>query len=357
MRRLILFFCLSGVLVPDSADSYVTVSQLREFLQSKATRKLSDDEVADRLASVSLSERLSADTAAQLFTVTQLGPKAAEQFRFLAALSSLRSLPSAENPNIPAPDNAEQKRLLDTVSNYLNQATHQLPDFIATRITSSFNNIPQGKEEEKRYKAARMHWVAESHQDVSYHNGHEIDSNQNSLHRALTTWGEFGPVLDVLSRDLSSSHIVWDHWERNSSQKPIAVFQYSISRSASHYKIDYCCYKISENSGSLYFRENPAYSGYFYVAPETGTISKIVVRADLEEDGPIEESGIELEYGTVNIGGRDYVCPLNGTAILNVRVPDPHSTTKKDIEKNLNEVRFVNYHKFRSTVQILPDAR
>jgi hypothetical protein len=322
-------------------------------LHSEHAKKPTDDGLANRLASVSLSEQLSASATEQLFAEIPLGPKAAEQLHFLAAFSNFRPPPPSENLNIPAPEDAEQKRLLESATDYAHNAIHQLPDFLATRVTRSFNNDFQDPTAKKRSKIARLHWASEHHREISYRNGHE-DLGNESRSEGFTTWGEFGPILDLLFSNLSNSHSVWNRWEKTPTGKLIAVFQYSVPKSASHYLIDFCCYRTSESSGWLSFHDMPAYHGNVSVDSVTGIITKITIQADLEESSALKESGMEVEYGTVNIGGKEYTCPLHGTTILTVQMPDKEANTGFSLRKYINEVSFVNYHKFGSTVRIMP---
>jgi hypothetical protein len=59
-----------------------------------------------------------------------------------------------------------------------------------------------------------------------------------------------------------------------------------------------------------------------------------------------------VQYGYVDIGGKNYVCPIQGIA-----VSDVHNLVMESdgvgLEKHINVVQFLNYHKFGSTSRIL----
>ena len=67
-------------------------------------------------------------------------------------------------------------------------------------------------------------------------------------------------------------------------------------------------------------------------------------------------SGTAVQYGRVNIGGKDYICPVRGVAVLEVHNLVMEVTDKVGPERLVNEVRFNSYHKFASTVRILPEG-
>lgn len=67
-------------------------------------------------------------------------------------------------------------------------------------------------------------------------------------------------------------------------------------------------------------------------------------------------SGTAVQYGRVNIGGKDYICPIRGVAVSELHNLAMEDTYKIGPERLINEVRFSNYHKFASTMRILPEG-
>jgi VWFA-related protein len=95
----------------------------------------------------------------------------------------------------------------------------------------------------------------------------------------------------------------------------------------------------------------PAYHGTLSLDPETGAIRRITVEAGITGTDVVKRADIAVEYGSVDIGGRSYICPLRGLA-LSVDHYHPGLRLQEPIAR-INEVRFVNYHKFGSTSRIL----
>ena len=98
-----------------------------------------------QLSDLQLIERL--NTAKLLQLEGNLpGSHARQALTALADLSAFLSLPPAEIPPTPAPDLAEQRRIMALTITYVSKTLHQLPNFSATRITTRFQDQPQGYE-------------------------------------------------------------------------------------------------------------------------------------------------------------------------------------------------------------------
>ena len=173
----------------------------------------------------------------------------------------------------------------------------------------------------------------------------------------LTTWGEFGPVLKTVLGDSFKGSVVWNRWETGEAGALLAVFRFSVPKPASHYLVDFCCYQKSKEDPGLYtFHDMPAYHGELHVDPATGAIYRITLQAELTDADPVMISSMAVLYGRVNIGGKDYICPVRGIAISEVHNLVMELIDGVGPEKHINEVRFSDYHKFASTARILTDS-
>jgi hypothetical protein len=134
----------------------------------------------------------------------------------------------------------------------------------------------------------------------------------------------------------------------------LAVFQYAVPKSASHYLVDYCCYRNAEDeTRELSFHDHPAYHGEVVLSPDSGVIRRITIQADLESSAPIVGSDLAVQYGEVEIGGRAYICPVQSiatTAIHNIMMERIDGV---GIERHLNEIQYSDYHKFGSTSRLI----
>ena len=143
MRRCVLLACLAAMVSPAFAAKRVTVEQLQQVLS--AIHGKPDAEIALQLSDLQLTERLSTPKLLQL-EENLPGPQARQTLTALADLSAFLSLPPAEIPATPAPDFAEQRRVMALTMTYVSKTLHQLPNFSATRITTRFQDQPQGYE-------------------------------------------------------------------------------------------------------------------------------------------------------------------------------------------------------------------
>ena len=355
LRCFVILLTFVGLAVRIHPQIQVTVAQLRQFLTSKQGAKESDTDLADRLSSVTLSQQLTPDTLSRLISETAIGPKSAEQLQLLAFVSIFNSPPRAELPDIPAPDSAARQKMTSAAVNYVNTSLKLLPDFLATRTTLSFDNTLEPTELKHARPKATMHIVRRSHREIAYRNGREV-ADAALTDSGLTTWGEFGPILKTVLGDSFIGDVEWARWQTSETGNPLAVFRFAVPKAASHYLVDFCCYQKSKDDPVQYpFREKPGYRGELYLDPATGAIDRITLQADLTDADPVTKSEIAVQYGPVDIGGKNYICPIRGIAVSEVHNLVMESVDQVGLEKHINVVRFLNYHKFGSTTRIVPN--
>ena len=92
-----------------------------------------------------------------------------------------------------------------------------------------------------------------------------------------------------------------------------------------------------------------------FVDSGDGSIDRITVQADLNEGDPVVTSAMAVQYGRVEIGGKQFVCPIRAVAVTEIHNLLMAQIDGVGLEKHLNLVEFRNYHKFGSTVRIRPD--
>src|SRR5579863_2193122 len=117
---------------------------------------------------------------------------------------------------------------------------HKLPDFMASRVTQTFEDRPP-----RSYASPLpLHATANTTAQVIYRNGKEVDTTArgkkvDTSAMGLTSWGEFGPILTTVLLDAAQSELKWSHWEQGEAGK-VAVFRYSIPKKKSHYELQFC---------------------------------------------------------------------------------------------------------------------
>lgn len=253
--------------------------------------------------------------------------------------------------------------MLAAGAEYAQTALQHLPDFLALRVTRRFDNRPLEWSTKHAKPRLRMHWVGEFKSQIMYRHGAEITENPAApessstelvMHPGLISMGEFGPILALVFRDFKQGGIEWARWETDRVHGRLAVFHYTVPRSASHYLVAFCCYTTPEDeTRELSFRDHPAYHGELILSPDSGSILRITIEADLEGSVPILTSQLSVQYGDVEIGGRDYLCPVQSIAMTTILNHKMARIDGRGIERHLNEVQYLDYHKFGSTSRII----
>ncbi len=366
MRKLALFLVLAGTAASAFAMKRVTVAQLEQ--EVTALQGKPDAKAARQLADLQLTERLSTARFTRL-QAENLGPKVREALRIIADMSAFLNLPPAEVPQTPAPDLSTQLQILKQTINYVGRTVHQLPNFLATRVTTRFEGLPQELfQDDTNYPYQLLRFAGISSSLVSFRDGHEVvdvagkSKNKEPAINPMTTRGVFGPILYTVMLDMTHGTVKWSHWEVILG-KTLAVFAFSVPRKQSHFQIE--AYR-QPNDPSRAIQQPVGYHGQIAVDPENGTVFRIVVQADLKPTDSISRSDILVDYGPVELGGRSYICPTRSVAILMDNTM-PTSTAqsfssfsgvpiklKPHTLIQLNDVAFTQYHVFRAKSRIMP---
>ncbi len=366
MRALAVLLPLAGFVLPAFGARRVTAGELEQTLA--AAHNLPDAEIARQLSDLELTERLSRTRLDRLETDIP-GEKARQALMILADTSAFLDPPAAEILAQPAPDEAAQRKMLALTVNYVTQTLHQLPNFFATRVTSSFEDSPAVTMPGAINAAYQpIHLVGDSNVTVTFRDGHEVveKSNFDPRVRPLTTAGVFGPILGTVVVDAARSKLAWSHWEQGQTGLQ-AVFSYEVPKENSHYTLTYDSIPTNNPCSTTpqTFSEVVAYHGEMAIDPESGTIVRLTLLADMKPDEFTVNSGIEVEYGQVSIGGKDYFLPTRSvtTSLAHPLLVHggwghgqgcPTLAVMPGRQRSLNDVVFDNYHVFRSDARIVP---
>jgi VWFA-related protein len=409
---LALLLAFVAIPFPAWAAKRMTVEQLQQTLAAAQSSHRKDDDLVQQLADVELTSRVSPAALQQLLTASA-GPKTTAELRALADASVFLDPPAGEIPTTPAPDLTTQKAILGKTIHYVARTLPTLPDFVATRVTQHFDDLPQVLEPGGWPTRAGLHLDGTSQIPIAYRDGREtddpsvastkeagikkidqaksqaqakspdaVDSKSSAASGAasgLTSWGEFGPILGVVLVDAAKGKLSWAHWELQEG-KPAAVFQFAVNRSVSHYKVQYCCVASREviggsygssgrggqsanqgilKSGQSIFQQITGYHGTLTIDPDTGTILRIAIEADLKSDDPIQRAAIMVEYGSVKIGDNTYICPTRSISdsVSHELYQSSQTSPFVDMaELQLNEVAFTAYHRFGSESTLIAQA-
>jgi VWFA-related protein len=111
------------------------------------------------------------------------------------------------------------------------------------------------------------------------------------------------------------------------------------------------------------FHELASYHGQIGVDPTTGAILRLSLESNLRPGAPVQYGGLVVEYGPVEIGGRDYICPLRSVSLsqaekvqLSIHYAIPEANSIHPQQWALNHVVFEDYHLFRAEARIATGA-
>jgi hypothetical protein len=380
MRTLIIAILGISILLPaqESGLQPVTANALEQLLASQ--KHVSDSDTARQLSTMELTEGVSITRLAELQSKCQ-GKECRNSLIALADQSAFldSSGSESESPSRDAPAEADQKEIVAKFLAFAGQMNHQMPNFVATRTTTRFEDWPKGLQIGQKVAGRNipLQFSGQSLTTITYRNGsedvaHEVADkhSRKAPNQGLTTWGLFGPMLTTVMVDASHSTFVWSRWEQNGASRT-AVFRFAVPMSKSTYEVRFCC--VPMGAGVLVpLDRQPAYHGEIAVHPEDGTIAWITLIADMDQsdmtalplmpvtlgESPLSVANLSVEYGAVEIGGRQYTCPVHAVALSKAQTVISNKTDGPRLgpaRTYLNDVTFSGYHVFRSESRILTD--
>lgn len=382
MRRTVLFAAIVAMALPAMGARRVTVEQLRQLITAQQAASKSDGDTASKLASLELTERLSVPTLSKMKGELKPGPKTEQALDLLADCSSFLPPPDSELPATAKPDMAAQRAMINGAMTYIAGTLRHLPDFLATRVTRSFDDSPLVVGHSGYAPGADLHLVGSFSRVITYRNGREVPDSEAAAAggkqkpaagpAGLSSWGEFGPVLAVVLTDMTKGKVTWSRWE-SASTGEVAVYHFTVPKDASHFVVDYCCIWKSLNDVRVWgsqndqrvakpqddrpasYRGTPAYHGDLTLDPATGAILRVTVEAELASSDLIARAVIAVQYDKVDIGGQSYLCPVRSVAISADR-NRPGGVAGESTLTRVNEVSFTDYHRFGTQMRMLPDT-
>src|SRR5947207_12716686 len=139
MKRLVSIFALLLISVPVWSAKKMSVADLTDLLKSLQDQKKGDQDVANEVKQVQLTEELTRNVMNSLGGYAP-GPLTTEQIYVLEARSASLAPPPSDIPGTAALDAAAQKALLDKAADYAAKTYAQLPAISATKTTLRFQD-------------------------------------------------------------------------------------------------------------------------------------------------------------------------------------------------------------------------
>ena len=306
----------------------VTIEQLNQVITSAQGKR--DDKIADRLLGLELAERLNTAKLAALQAALP-GPKSREALTIVTGMAEFQDPPLAEIPSKAAPSLGEQRDLVASAIDRVNDTIHRLPTLFVSRSADHFEDTPEDLQTINTESTSGvftpsqpLHLAGHLTENITYRYGdlfilsgmneRSVASNENA---GLGSTGEFGQILFTVFSDLSKGKLEWGRWEQAES-KTVAVFRFSVPREASHYRLQFCCI-----DGEV-IEKFSAYHGIVAIDSADGTIQRLVVITDPAKGDPITKANLMIEYGTVELGEQKYTCPIRRIAVSIARYQRNH---------------------------------
>lgn len=368
MKRLVwvLVFLLMGA-PAWAASNKITVQQLKDLLVSMRQTPHTDAEIADKLKDIQLSEELTDSYASSLKSYLP-GSLSAEQIEILKGQGAFLAPPSTDIPAVPAPDAAAQNAILAKAADFASRIYAQNPHLSVIKATLRYENELQVTNS----IGMRIPEMLHSPVKLVETNLDPVESDKglekSPTSRAKTKWGENGKISEgepgtnlgvIFPEALSSGKIEWLRWQMiNGTQT--AVFSFSVEKKKSHFNVSYCCFPktdlvvtgsmlqtngsgIHPNSTWVPFKKTVGYHGEFFINPNTGTIVRIITRAEMKPSDFVFSEARRIDYDQVVIDGKEYQLPRISETVVDV-VPNGDSVNATCTDRHtFLHVSYQNY--------------
>ena len=245
---------------------------------------------------------------------------------------------AAANAN-QRPSDDEIKTLLAEAEQSANSYWDSLPNFTCRQVTQRFAGSGRGnKWEEVDTVTGRLDYYdrQEEWEFLEYEKNHKKSHESNpDIANGISGYGIFGDVIRGLFRPSAKPEISWFETD-TLGDRSVQVFKYSIAKENS---------KLYLRAGPMEV-ENVGYHGMVYIDGVTHGVRRITEITDgAPRNYPIYETLISADYDYVSIGDQQYLLPIGAQIILRQGNRKGHL--------DLNEIRFSDFHRFRSTAKIL----
>jgi hypothetical protein len=228
---------------------------------------------------------------------------------------------------IPAPDAAEQQKVLADATDYATNHERTLPDFICTQTTRRFADF-SGREEWRPLDIIVERLTYFEHQEdykVLEVNGLPSGLAHDRLGGASSS-GEFGSVMKGIFAPVSATEFHWQTWFTLRGRK-MHVYAYQVPVVHSDYHI-----LVQGQSVDLV----TAYHGLIFIDDRKHFVHRITLHADGIPPGfPVQDVSLMLDYEDMRIGNADYLMPLS----FELRSRQGKALLKNDVD-------YDNYRKF-----------
>lgn len=233
----------------------------------------------------------------------------------------------------PAPSQAEEEKLLQSMHTYAAQYVTNLPNFLCLQVTRQLEAGLKSNHWHKGdvlvYKLSFNH--GRERRSLDLVNNKPANPDKRHWRTPLVTEGEFGLLLSRVLGPDSEAQFTWRGWETIRG-KPTAGFDFTVDKEHS---------TLSLSLGDLAKAIVP-YSGTVFADPATGAIWRITDDAsEIPLSLMTREISTVIDYDETTIAGKTYLLPVEAVASLLL-----------DRKKVRNEIEFQDYRKFEADTSI-----
>jgi hypothetical protein len=343
-----------------SADK-MSVSQLKERLQSLHDAGKNDHDVARKLTEVELTQSLSSENIRSMQSLLP-GQESRGWLNFLAAQSAVLPPPSSEIPATPAPDLATQKVIFGRCIDYVTKVNMHNPHLVATKTTTPYSFFVM---ETSRRDMNTIRYRLKPSTTTSYTSNLSVEvESENGIETAAPPVPEkmygvvksqisTGPALSlVLQQAVEGGHLSWERWQLIDG-RPVGVFFFAVDKTTSRYQVNYCCF-LRQNSvrgtdaftylDSSYepFKQTVPFHGAFFIDPETGAVVRLIMQAELSPSAPVHREDTRIDYGSVKVKDTSVAVPVK-TYKLGAVVPNADNPMGYRENRTVSEAAYSNY--------------
>ena len=301
--------------VPSDALQRVSVRELDRMLVEIAN--LPDAQMSERLATLELTERLSAGPLADMIARLR-GRESQRVLAALAAASAFSDPPAEDIPAMAEPDRAARREILSRAIEHSSALTASPPSYAAHRTLVRFDDA--GRNRGGEGCGWRVTGVDSGAVQVRRGKPSEwMRRTAAGVDESLDVSGADVSILGTVFLDAmdARNRFEWSRWESGPAG-PLAVFRFAIREDTSHYRVEYCC--IADGRAVRIFRATPAYHGEMAIDPASGAVLRVTMIADLKPGDPMAASNLMVEFAPVAINGKTSMCLTKTISVSRVRL-------------------------------------
>ncbi len=249
------------------------------------------------------------------------------------ALFALPQLQESEG----APPQPEQDRMITAMTQYADDYTSKLPNFICQQSTTQYS---AGKKSDKWHKGDMLTSKlvfngGREERTLELVNNKQVKDRRQRFKTSFSSEGEFGILLSKIFDPASAAKFSWVQWGTIREHKTARI----------DYAID-----LQHSSMELtnYIKAKVPYHGSVYIDPANGTVWRVTSgTTQIPTELQMTSIATTIDYDSVDIGAQKYLLPVSATVVL---------VTDRDQVKN--DIRFDRYRKFEaeSTITFGPNG-